>query len=778
MNLSASVSSLFRRRPGEWLPLFWLAAACVLGLAWSLVHASGLVAGEPLPWPAGRLMFSFYGALVYGWALPVLFSFMAGPGGRWLKPAEWLWHACVLLGLGTIAAGDGSGLLLMPFDWWVCPVFALLSAGMACAAWFKPFPWPVRLLFSSSAGCVAAALLMLGHTQALSMNGLLDASSLGGSLSCGLMFAALGAAALRMNMAQGRMFGILSVWMALVLMAAPVIGGLAGLRGFPVPWALVEAGAVWAWCAALPAVLMAARLWMKPCPEPGMGTWLKAGCSVLALLAAWNVLTGSWPELMQFSLSAWHEAELWVLLGAGVLMMAGRKGPARFPVAWWLFSAGVCGVLLAYVVGVVAAVDVQAFPVARRAELMSGWVGMAACVHAAAMALCLAGSLCLWRPARTEAGAPETGTPVTGRLFSVFTVFAALALVTAAAVLMHAPAPDSLEVRRPVQDAEGARIYAAEGCALCHTQMIRRSMSGRDWQTAIDRGTDPDFPYRVSEPEDMDAEFNREGAPQAGVAAIGPDLSNAAEYAAGRLEYEDAVSGGTLRAAQVREWLALHLYNPREAQFKKPWTVCPAMPGLFEERPVEGNAPSTAALPVRMEQGRELVPSPRGERLLNYLASLRRVEPSVKRDRIHSFPALSHIHPDYAAHPPAVDMERLKKARAAAVMEKGRGVYLSKCAICHGNDGMGDKVTYPPLAGSEWLKEKPDAEIVKIILQGLTGPITVNGKEWNSTMLPPGVTDSRDLANLLTFLRRQFGGLEKAAYTPEQIDAIRRNPMN
>ena len=112
--------------------------------------------------------------------------------------------------------------------------------------------------------------------------------------------------------------------------------------------------------------------------------------------------------------------------------------------------------------------------------------------------------------------------------------------------------------------------------------------------------------------------------------------------------------------------------------------------------------------------------------------------------------------------------------RAAAVMEKGRGVYLSKCAICHGNDGMGDKVTYPPLAGSEWLKEKPDAEIVKIILQGLTGPITVNGKEWDSTMLPPGVTDSRDLANLLTFLRRQFGGVEKAAYTPEQVDAIRR----
>lgn len=122
---------------------------------------------------------------------------------------------------------------------------------------------------------------------------------------------------------------------------------------------------------------------------------------------------------------------------------------------------------------------------------------------------------------------------------------------------------------------------------------------------------------------------------------------------------------------------------------------------------------------------------------------------------------------------PVVDRERLKKARAAAVMEKGRSVYLSKCAICHGSDGMGDKVTYPPLAGSEWLKEKPVAEIVKIITEGLTGPITVAGKEWNSTMLPPGVTDPRDLADLLTFLRRHFGGMEGETYTPEQIEEMR-----
>ena len=235
MNRTAAVFFLFSRRPGEYLPLFWLAGAFVLGFLWSLAYASGLVAEEPLPWPAGRLMFAFYGMLVYGWALPVLFSFAAGSRSRWMKPAEWLWHACVALGLATIAAGNGSGVLLMPFDWWVCPVFAFLAAGAACVAWFRPFPWPVRLLFSSSAGCVAAALWALGYTQALSMNGLLDVSALGGSLSCGLMFAALGAAALRLDMAQGRAAGILSVWMALVLAAVcgavPVITTATDLHG-------------------------------------------------------------------------------------------------------------------------------------------------------------------------------------------------------------------------------------------------------------------------------------------------------------------------------------------------------------------------------------------------------------------------------------------------------------------------------------------------------------------------------------------------------------------
>lgn len=95
-----------------------------------------------------------------------------------------------------------------------------------------------------------------------------------------------------------------------------------------------------------------------------------------------------------------------------------------------------------------------------------------------------------------------------------------------------------------------------------------------------------------------------------GVASVGPDLSNAAEYAAGRLEYEDAVSRSTRRAAQPQEWLALHLYNPREPQFRTPWSVCAAMPGMFEYRRIQGMRLPPGLFPVLTEPGGSWRPLP------------------------------------------------------------------------------------------------------------------------------------------------------------------------
>lgn len=747
----------------------WLFLACVLGLAWSVVYAADFVLGEPLLWPAGRLMFAFYGCLIYGGVLPSVFNAVSG-GSRScvMMVSGWLWHVSVALGVAGIWMGDGSGLLLMPFDWWICPVFFVVSGMMACRVWGSALPWMFRLLFCTAMGGWAASLMMLWAGRGLGMNSLMDVAALEASLIRGIAVVAAGLAVQRTGLPGGRWFSGGMIWLSLTLAFAPLIGGLGYLQGFPVPWVLTEAGLIWSWAFAAPVAVFAGWLWLSSATCSGGG--IKMGYTALAGLAVWSVFSEHTPELVQFSLSSWFGPELWLLISTGLLWQVG--GPVRAFLPRWLWTAGICGVFGAWAAGVFASIDLISFPHARWAELMSGWVGVTSCIHAGAMLLCIA-AIPGWSREREHASL-KCEAVFCGKGHGVMATFVVLAilLVAGSGFLTHHRNGSSLEVKRPGQDAEGSRIYAAEGCALCHTQVIRRSMSGRDWQIAIDRGTDPDFPYRVTEPEDVDSEFNREGAAQLGVAAIGPDLSNAAEYVAGRLEYEDAVVKGTRRAAQGREWMALHLYNPREGQFKRAWSVCSAMPGLFEYRRISGATPSVQALPVRTESGWELIPNQRGERLLNYLESLRRLEPSLKRGEISSAAALAHIHPDYRAHPPAVDMEGLKRARAAAVMEKGRNVFLSKCSICHGNDGLGDKVTYPPLAGSEWLKEKPVQEIVKIITQGLTGPITVAGKEWNSTMLPPGITDPKDIADLMTFLRRHFGGLEQETYSKEQMEDI------
>ncbi len=108
MNRTAAVFFLFSRRPGEYLPVlagrgFRAGFPVVAGVR--LRSGGGgafAVAGRP---PHVRIL--RHAGIRLG--PPVLFSFAAGSRSRWMKPAEWLWHACVALGLATIAAGNGCG---------------------------------------------------------------------------------------------------------------------------------------------------------------------------------------------------------------------------------------------------------------------------------------------------------------------------------------------------------------------------------------------------------------------------------------------------------------------------------------------------------------------------------------------------------------------------------------------------------------------------------------------------------------------------------------------
>ncbi|WP_373776168.1 copper-containing nitrite reductase [Neisseria dentiae] len=94
----------------------------------------------------------------------------------------------------------------------------------------------------------------------------------------------------------------------------------------------------------------------------------------------------------------------------------------------------------------------------------------------------------------------------------------------------------------------------------------------------------------------------------------------------------------------------------------------------------------------------------------------------------------------------------------------GKAVYNANCMACHGAEGKGVEGAFPPLANSDYLKADPKRGI-HAILKGVSGKITVNGKDYNSVM-PAVALNDEDAANVLTYILNSFnngGGQISAA---------------
>ncbi|MFN0069589.1 MAG: c-type cytochrome [Limisphaerales bacterium] len=104
----------------------------------------------------------------------------------------------------------------------------------------------------------------------------------------------------------------------------------------------------------------------------------------------------------------------------------------------------------------------------------------------------------------------------------------------------------------------------------------------------------------------------------------------------------------------------------------------------------------------------------------------------------------------------------------------GRIVYANNCAACHQANGAGNPANgCPPLAGADWVLAEGPNRLVRLVLHGAAGPITVNGQPWNGVMPPwkDTLTDDQ-IAAVLTYIRAEWGNTA-APVTPEQVAPIR-----
>jgi mono/diheme cytochrome c family protein len=106
---------------------------------------------------------------------------------------------------------------------------------------------------------------------------------------------------------------------------------------------------------------------------------------------------------------------------------------------------------------------------------------------------------------------------------------------------------------------------------------------------------------------------------------------------------------------------------------------------------------------------------------------------------------------------------------------QGKEIFLKICAVCHQNDGEGKDGVAPPLIGSEWALGPGGGRLVRIVLNGLTGPIRVRGRDWNLPMPPWRENlDDDQLAVVLTYVRSRLGTNQAGPITPEFIAAARK----
>jgi len=105
--------------------------------------------------------------------------------------------------------------------------------------------------------------------------------------------------------------------------------------------------------------------------------------------------------------------------------------------------------------------------------------------------------------------------------------------------------------------------------------------------------------------------------------------------------------------------------------------------------------------------------------------------------------------------------------------KQGQKLYALHCESCHMADGTGLGANIPPLAVSDYLKERQD-KLACIIQNGLSDTIVVNGVTYSEQMTPISHLTEFQMANIINYINHAWGN----DFGFVAIDDIRKNLEN
>ncbi|WP_395802771.1 c-type cytochrome [Daejeonella sp.] len=117
---------------------------------------------------------------------------------------------------------------------------------------------------------------------------------------------------------------------------------------------------------------------------------------------------------------------------------------------------------------------------------------------------------------------------------------------------------------------------------------------------------------------------------------------------------------------------------------------------------------------------------------------------------------------------PDPEKDNLMRGQLAA----GSKLYNTYCASCHQQNGKGDGTRFPPVAESEWVNGDKKT-LIELVLNGLSGPITVKGVGYNEAMPPHSYLKDTEIAQILTYLRSSFGN-NASFVSPNEVARYRK----
>lgn len=151
------------------------------------------------------------------------------------------------------------------------------------------------------------------------------------------------------------------------------------------------------------------------------------------------------------------------------------------------------------------------------------------------------------------------------------------------------------------------------------------------------------------------------------------------------------------------------------------------------------------------------------------LAALAQAPAGETRDRARKIAALLTWPGKPGAEPEAAI--KPLTAEEQKRFDAGKELFLVSCGACHQPHGKGQEGLAPPLLDSEWVLGPP-TRVVRIVLNGLHGPINVKGRTYQLDMPALGVFDDDQVAAVLTYVRREWGHTADPV-GPELVKQIR-----